>query len=203
MTENINEIYKLSYKVSTSRGKLRQLKINDAIIDLLKSKEEFRNCFFKREIKVESHCGKKKKFSIDVVGYDVDNQIKVLVLGKAPASNVAQNEINSILNRAGEILRVTENTKIIFVTFLPNDTPFFNQKGFIKHFETNLPEYISKWKGVIFPRDFDEIYVTFDIDGIKNCKNKEDIEQIFSSSNPIKNITILENSYKKPKVIYE
>jgi hypothetical protein len=203
MNELINEIYKISYKISSSRGKLRQTKINEALIDILKTKDEFNDCSFKTEIEVESYCGKKKKFKIDVVVYDKHNQIKLLVLGKAPASNVAQNDINLSCIRVGELSRVVEDTKIIFITFLPNTTPFFKEGGAIKSFEKNIPEYISKWKNREYPRDFDEIYITFDIDGIDNCKEKEDVEQLFLSSNPIKNITIFENSYRKPKIVYE
>jgi hypothetical protein len=203
MTENIYSIYKLSYRISNSRGKERQHKINSAIISYLSSKEEYKNCTFKTEISVKSRWGRKKTFSIDVVVYDENEKIILLVLGKASASNIAQNEINLTNSKVAEILRVEDKTKILFVTFQPNITPFFKGSGEIKHFEQNIVEFIPIDSEIVFPRDFDETYVTFDIEGIPNCKKREDVENIFTVSNPIKNITIFENSYKRPKVVYE
>jgi hypothetical protein len=203
MNDSINEIYKLSYTISNSRGKLRQNKINSAIINYLSSKEEFSNCTFKTEVKVESRWGRTKTFCIDVIVYDESGNVILLVLGKAAASNIKQNEINLINSKFAEIFRVKGKTKVLFVTFQPNITPFFQDGGEIKHYEENTVEFIPNDSELTFPRDFDEIYITFDIEGIENCKRRKDFEGVFACGNPIKNICIQENSYRKPKIVHE
>lgn len=200
MVESIYNIYKLSYTVKTSRGKLRQHKINSAIISYLSLKEEYKKCTFKTEVSVESWWSRKKTFCIDVVVYDENGVIITLVLGKAPASNITQNETNLMGIRVSEILRVKEKTKMIFINFQPNTTPFFKGDGKVKHCEKNKVEFIPNGEEMGLTRDFDEIYITFDIDGISNSKTREDVERIFECGNPIKNISIKESSNGKPKI---
>lgn len=51
--------------------------------------------------------------------------------------------------------------------------------------------------GIVKKFCIDQIYISFEIDGIENCKNKSDVEGLFINSNPIKNITIEEFNYIK------
>ena len=102
----INEIYKMSYNTSLSRGKKRQFLMNETIISCLKQEEEYVNCKFIQEESLKSLWGKSKTFKVDIAIYD-ENNLKEISLLKAPASNVHQNHINFLNSINSDIDRLS------------------------------------------------------------------------------------------------
>lgn len=202
--DGINDIYKMSYNTSLSRGKKRQFVINNTIINCLKKDDEYKNFKFIQEDSLKSLWGKSKTFKVDVGVYD-ENGLREIILLKAPASNVLQNHINFLNSINSDIDRLSyykDNVKFKIFNFIPRITPFFTKTEKIKHFETNEAEFITK-SGKIFLMDITEIYIIFNINGIENCKNKKEVSDLFNDSIPIEDIKIDINYYRKPKIVNE
>lgn len=54
--------------------------------------------------------------------------------------------------------------------------------------------------GIVKKVDIDEVYITFDIENLEKCANRQDIKNLFVDNNPIKNISIEEFNYVKLSV---
>jgi hypothetical protein len=192
--EDIYKIYSLCYKTSLSKGKIKQHTLNQIVIESIMRKNED-NITFKKESKIECNWG--KRFNADVVKYK-NNLVEEIVLIKAPASNVAQNHVNSLNSKAGEFQRIKSNvykgSKIRQISFIPNVTPFFSKNEKIKSFEKNKSFFITKCD-ILCHMDIKEVYITFDIEGIENCKTKQDVHNLFINNNPITNIVIETSDY--------
>ncbi len=192
--EEIYNIYKLCYKTSTSKGKIKQHTLNKTVVDSIMRENED-NVTFKKESKIECNWG--KLFKADVVKYK-NNLVEEIVLIKAPASNVAQNHVNSLNSKAGEFQRIKSKdyrgSKIRQISFIPNVTPFFSKNEKIKNFEKNKLFFITKCD-ILCKLDIKEVNITFDIEGIENCKTKQDVHNLFINNNPITNIVIETSDY--------
>jgi len=190
--KQIHDIYSCSYTVAESRGKKRQHLINNTMIDSLKVLDKYNDCEFITEFRVEKNILWGKYFTIDVQVLK-NNELIEIFLFKAPASNLAQNHVNMLNTRAGEVVRlaplVEKGVKLTFVSLQPNTTPFFTKKGDIKHFESNHVGNITLVKPYITV-DFSDITITFDIEGVTSCKNKKDVKNIFLNEDIITNIKV-------------
>lgn len=192
--EQIYEIYSLSYLISESRGKKRQNKINETIIELFKENPSYSDCEFKTEIRLTEDISSGKWFAIDVLIYK-QGELFEIVLGKAPASNILQNSVNMINSRFGEVGRlhkyISKGVKLTFINFQPNITPFFKRNGNIDHFEKNTLHNLDNFREAL--RDnitFSEINITFNISGIEKCKNRYEVKELFTSPEIITDIQV-------------
>jgi hypothetical protein len=153
------------------------------------------NVTFKKESKINCNWG--KNFKVDVLKYKNDT-IKEIILIKAPASSVGKNHVNSLNNLAGEFQRIKasfyKGVKIVQINFIPNVTPLFSDKEKIKNFEKNKSFFITE-NGILCYLDIQQINVTFNINGIENCKTKMDIHNLFINNNPITNIVVETSNY--------
>lgn len=189
----IEQVYKLCYDTKNSRGKSKQHAINNYLINIFKSTKEFENCDFYTEYKLSNSIFKTwgEHFVVDVAIFYGDKLVAI-VLGKAPASNIKQNKINSQKNIVGELKRLNKlkNVKIFFVNLHPKVSPFFDKSGKIKHFEKNKVEntlqYLEEWEVV----NAYEFTVFFDIENIESCENKEDVKKLLESKNRVKNVEV-------------
>lgn len=192
--DQLRSIYILSYSLAEAKGKKRQQIIDSKIIESLKNSKEYEGCVFKSEYILKPLWG--KYFAVDVAVFKNDNLIEI-ILAKAPASNIKQNKINNMNSLSSDIERISKyNVKVSLINFLPNETPYFTKAEKITKFEKNRPEYLMK-TGVKKDVDVDEIFVTFTIDSLFNCKTKSDLKLLFETQNPIKNIKIEEFNYIK------
>lgn len=192
--EQLHDVYKLNYKTSTSKGKIKQHALNQIVIESL-TRENENNITFKTESRIESNWG--KSFNIDVLMYK-DTLIKEIILIKAPASSIKKNHLSFLSNLAGEFQRVKydsyKGSKIRQVSFVPNVTPLFSAQEKIKSFEKNKPFFITK-QDILCYFDIEEVLVTFNIDGIENCETKQDVHNLFINNNPISNIVVETSNY--------
>jgi len=194
--DQIFSVYKLSYSISESTGKEKKNIINTIIIESLKNTNKYKDCVFKPEVRLKPLWG--KFFPVDVAIYKNDELIEI-ILAKAPASNIKQNKVNSMNAINSEIDRISHyNVKISLINFLPNISPYFSRNEDLKKFENNKPDFLMK-SGIVKGVNVDEIFITFDVDGITGCKTKKEVKVIFKTYNPIKNIKIEEfNYFKQP-----
>ncbi len=192
--EQLHDVYKLNYKTSTSRGKIKQHALNKIVVDSI-MRENQNNITFKTESRIECNWG--KSFNIDVLQYE-DALLKEIILIKAPASSIKKNHLNLLSNLAGEFQRIKYNSykgsKIRQISFVPNVTPLFSTEEKIKSFENNKPFFITK-QDILCYFDIEEVLVTFNIDGIENCKTKQDVHNLFINNNPITNIVVGTSNY--------
>ena len=192
--EQIYNIYKLCYKTSTSKGKIKQHTLNQTIVDSI-TRENDDNFTFKKESGIKCNWG--KNFKVDVTKYKND-LLKDIILIKAPASSIGKNHVNSLNSLAGEFQRIKasfyEGAKIRQINFIPNVTPLFSYKEKIKDFEKNKSFFITK-NGILCYLDIEETNVTFNIDGIENCETKRDVHNLFINNNPISNIVVETSNY--------
>jgi hypothetical protein len=191
--ENIDSIYKLSFKTSTSKGKIKQHTLNQIVIESMMRENED-NVTFKTEVNIKCNWG--KRFNADVVKYKNDS-LDEIVLIKAPASNISQNHVNSLNSQAGEYQRIKSDvykgSKIRQITFIPNVTPHFYKNEEIKNFHKNKSVFLTKCN-ILCYMDIQEVHVRFDINGIENCKTKQDVHNLFIN-NPITNIVVETSNY--------
>jgi hypothetical protein len=191
--ENINSVYKLSFKTSTSKGKIKQHTLNQIVIESMMRENED-NVTFKTEVNIKCNWG--KRFNADVVKYKNDS-LDEIVLIKAPASNISQNHVNSLNSQAGEYQRIKSDvykgSKIRQITFIPNVTPHFYKNEEIKNFHKNKSVFLTKCN-ILCYMDIQEVHVRFDINGIENCKTKQDVHNLFIN-NPITNIVVETSNY--------
>jgi len=192
--EQIYQIYKMSYSISESRGKARQKKINDTIIEICKSNPLYDGCEFKTEVRLAKNISSGKWFSVDVLVYK-SNKLVELILAKAPASNIVQNSVNMSNARFREVGRlfkyIEDGVKLTFINFQPNITPFFKQNGAIKSFEKNSTHTLNLFKGALNSNlTFSEIFITFNIEGVEDCKTKDDVKSLLTNSEVISNIFV-------------
>ena len=190
--KEIYQIYSRSYSITESRGKERQNTINDTIINILTKKEEYKDCDFKTETRMYEDISWGQYFTVDIQVWK-DGKLIEIILAKAPASNIVQNHVNGLNSRAGELLRLgkygLKGVKITFFTFQPNKCPYFTSNGLIKHFENTTVEGISEVREFI-TFDFRQVTVTFDINGIEKCSNREDVKKILMNEEVINNIQV-------------
>jgi hypothetical protein len=153
------------------------------------------NITFKKESNIKCNWG--ERFNVDVLKYKND-VLEEIILIKAPASNIAQNLVNSLNSQAGEYQRINSNiyngSKIRQITFIPNVSPFFSKNEEIKSFEKNKSIFLTK-RNIRCYLDIEEVHVTFDIEGIENCKTKQDVHDLFINNNPITNVVIETSNY--------
>jgi len=196
--EEIYNIYNLGYLQGGMLGKKRQLVINNIVVKALSRQKKYEGCTFKIEDKIPSCWGKTKTFAVDI-GIYKDGKLIEIVLIKAPSSNIQQNSINSCNSRAGEIQRIDlDDVNVIFINFMPKQSPYFNKRGEVTKIENNKPESIITNRSK-YPLNVLDITITFTIDNIINCITKKEISELFKSRNPIKNITINIQEYKIKK----
>lgn len=188
--QQIHDIYSCSYSISESRGKKRQHLINKVMIDSLKVLDKYKNCEFVTEVRMNKDILWGKFFSVDLQVFENGKLVEILLF-KAPASNLSQNHVNMLGSRTGEALRLAptleKGVTLTFISLQPNVSPFFTKKGDIKHFEKNHVGNIESVKSYISV-DFSEITITFNIEGLELCKNKEEVKNLFSDDNIITNI---------------
>jgi hypothetical protein len=192
--EDIHKVYQYCYQTSTSKGKIKQHMLNEIVVESIMRENED-NITFDKEIKVECNWG--ERFNVDVIKYK-NNLLEEIILIKAPASNIAQNLVNSLNNQAGEFQRINgdvyKGSKIRQITFIPNVSPFFSKNEEIKSFEKNKSIFITK-RNIRCYLNIQEIHVTFDINGIENCKTKQDVHNLFIDNNPITNVVVETSDY--------
>jgi hypothetical protein len=200
----IKKIYEVSYKVSESTGKARQHIINQVVIDGLIGQSEYTGCKF-----IQEYSLKKKeitwgaRFPVDIAIFKDDVLIEIILI-KAPASNISQNNINNISKINSDIDRLSKlnNIKITIVNFVLNIPPYFKSNESISKFEkakvffiTNV--YNDPSNNLSKKFNIDEVNISFDIENIQNCKHKTDVRELFEKSNPITNVKIEEQNYIK------
>ena len=185
----------MSYSISETRGKKRQNIINDTVVESLKQDPFYDGCIFKTEVRIP---GKQlfwgKYFPVDICIYRNDIPIEIVLI-KAPASNIKQNNTNSKNSIHGDVSRLSKmnGIKISLINFLPKKTPFFKRDETIKNFENNSPFFLSS-SGFPYKFDIDEIFILFELDNLEACEKKSDVKNLFNS-NPIKNIGMIQENY--------
>jgi hypothetical protein len=194
--DQIKKIYEISYSISESRGKKRQNILNEMVIESLRKDSSYDGCIFKTEVRIPgSMLIWGAYFPVDICVYK-DGKLIEIILIKAPSSNIKQNKINSLNSINSDVTRLSKfkDIKILLVNFLLKKSPFFKRDESIKKIENNTPFFLTT-SGMVYKFDIDEIYVTFEIDGLEKCSSKEDVKSLFLF-NPIKNITIEQSNYK-------
>jgi hypothetical protein len=188
-SEDVFNIYKYCFKTEYSKGKIKQEILNNTVISAIKRKGDTSLNYIK-EYKVECKWG--RRFKVDVALFRNGKLVEVILI-KAPASNIKQNHVNALNSQVGEYHRIDNklypNLKITQITFLPNVSPYFTKEETIKNFETPESTFLTKFE-INSKLEIEEVRVRFDIEGIRECKNKEDINQLFVNGNPITNIMI-------------
>jgi hypothetical protein len=194
--KQLQKIYGLSYSISESRGKGKQKQINQVITEMVSSKYLESDGFtIKTEVRLTKDVVGGKWFAIDVGVYKGEDLIHIF-LAKAPASNIAQNAVNALNHKAGEVVRlhklIQKGVKLTFVNFHVNTSPYFQRNGTIKVFETNPIHTLtdSDYRGGLAVQSFDEIVVSFDVSGLNDCKNKQEVKTLVCNEQVFTNINV-------------
>ena len=127
-------------------------------------------------------------FDIDIVGFDVDGDMRVAILAKAINSNVNKNIKNYANTTIGEAARLyyapgcNSIEKILFVSVLPRLAPRFNTAGDVVGFDdvisaknrTKLDDVLQRqYHGAVETMD-----LYFDIEDVTKRVNKEGYDVI-------------------------
>jgi hypothetical protein len=196
--EDVYKIYKQCYKTENSKGKIKQVVLNDTVIEIIK-RSGVSNVTFKTEHAIKDVYG--NTFKVDIAVYDEEDNLVQIYLLKAPASNIKQNYINFLNAQSGEFNRPDRTTfpnlRIHGIMFLPNTTPYFRKDESIKNFEKNDETVFLTESDPFYKFDIEETHVKFDIEGIEVCTKKEEINNLFIETNPIRNIKVSTSSFKR------
>ena len=174
-----------------TRGKARVKKLHAVLLDeLLNANPRFAvyNWMFEQKHK-DAFGG---TFDLDLVGYDNEGNIKVVILDKAYQSSVNKNMKNYANTTVGESARVyyspecTEIESILFVSVMPRVAPMFTKAGNVKGFDdvvksknrTKIDDVIHKQYGTTVKL----IDLYYDIEDVKQKKNKTDYANIIPNN---------------------
>jgi hypothetical protein len=127
-------------------------------------------------------------FDLDMVGYDDEGNIKVVILDKAYQSSVNKNMKNYANTTIGESARLyyspecTQIESILFVSVMPRVAPMFTKAGKVKGFDdvvksknrTKIDDVLqTQYQGVVKSID-----LYYDIEDVKQKLNKTDYDNI-------------------------
>jgi hypothetical protein len=125
-------------------------------------------------------------FDLDISGF-VDQELKVVILGKAMNSNIAKNIKNYANTTIGEAARLmyapgVDLEKILFISILPRLSPRFKKSGEVEGFDniissksrTNVSPILKQQYG----NKVQAIDLMFDIEDITQKKTKDDFDDI-------------------------
>jgi len=125
-------------------------------------------------------------FDLDISGF-VDQELKVVILGKAMNSNIAKNIKNYANTTLGEAARLmyapgVDLEKILFISIFPRLSPRFKKSGEVEGFDdvissksrTNVAPILKQQYG----NKVQVIDLMFDIENITQKKTKNDFDDI-------------------------
>jgi hypothetical protein len=197
--DNLKMIYEKSYSIAESKGKTRQKTINYVVIDALQKNPLYSGCEFRTDVVFEKDILIWGTFTANVCIYKNEKLIEIVLI-KALASNIKQNQNNTMSKTVADIVKlnnINPKVKITVVNFAPNNPPFFTRDEVIKGIESNSVAYLPKSGNKFrYVRDIDEINVTFHIENLESCRTKTDVKNLFKI-NPIKNVTSVEIAHRK------
>ena len=197
--DNLKMIYEKSYSIAESKGKTRQKTINYVVIDTLQKNPLYSGCEFRTDVVFEKDILIWGTFTANVCVYKNEKLIEIVLI-KALASNIKQNQNNTMSKTVADIVKLNNldpKIKITVVNFAPNNPPFFTRDEVIKGIESNAMAYLPKSSNKFrYVRDIDEVNVTFHIENLESCRTKTDVKNLFKI-NPIKNVTSVEIAHRK------
>ena len=197
--DNLKMIYEKSYSIAESKGKTRQKTINYVVIDALQKNPLYSGCEFRTDVVFEKDILIWGTFTANVCVYKNEKLIEIVLI-KALASNIKQNQNNTMSKTVADIVKLNNldpKIKITVVNFAPNNPPFFTRDEVIKGIESNAMAYLPKSSNKFrYVRDIDEVNVTFHIENLESCRTKTDVKNLFKI-NPIKNVTSVEIAHRK------
>ena len=197
--DSLKMIYEKSYSLSESKGKTRQKTINYVVIESLQKNPLYSGCEFRTDVVFEKDQLIWGTFTANVCVYKNEKLIEIILV-KALASNIKQNQNNTMSKTVADIVKlnnINPKVKITVVNFSPNNPPFFTKDETIKAIESNSASYLPKSGNKFrYVRDIDEINVTFHIDNLESCKTKTDVKNLFKI-NPIKDVRLVEIAHRK------
>ena len=174
------------------RSKERTNRLHKAVLnEILNVNPEFAELRweFEYELSEDAFGG---TFDLDIVGFDDNDEIKVVILVKAMNSNVNKNIKNYANTTIGEAARLYHSPlaknckKILFVSLLPRVAPMFTTAGEIRGFDnvvaakgrTKIDHILRKqYNGVV-----EAIDLFYDIEDVRMKKHKSDFNEIKSSN---------------------
>ena len=174
------------------KGKDRVNRLHAVLLDeLLNTNPRFAeyNWMFEQRLKNDAFGG---TFDLDMVGYDSEGNIKVVILDKAYQSSVNKNIKNYANTTIGEAARLyyapecNSIEKIIFVSVLPRLAPRFNTAGNVTGFDDVLSAKSRTKIDDVLQRQYhgavDSIDLFFDIDDVTKGIVKDNYKEISISN---------------------
>jgi hypothetical protein len=170
------------------KGKERVNRLHAVLLDeLLNTNPRFAeyNWMFEQRLKNDAFGG---TFDLDIVGYDNEGNIKVVILDKAYQSSVNKNIKNYANTTIGESARLyyspecTEIENILFINVMPRIAPMFTKAGKVKGFDdvmraknrTKIDDVLqTQYQGVVKSID-----LYYDIDDVKNKSAQSEFMEI-------------------------
>lgn len=170
------------------KGKERVKRLHAVLLDeLLNTNPRFAeyNWMFEQRLKNDAFGG---TFDLDMVGYDDEGNIKVVILDKAYQSSVNKNIKNYANTTIGESARLyyspecTEIENILFINVMPRIAPMFTKAGKVKGFDdvmraknrTKIDDVLqTQYQGVVKSID-----LYYDIDDVKNKSAQSEFMEI-------------------------
>jgi len=127
-------------------------------------------------------------FQVDIIAYDSNGDIKIIILDKAYQSSVTKNMKNFSNTTIGESTRAFYSPlcknieKILFVSVMPRVAPIFTNKGDVKGFDdvvaaksrANIDPVLQQQYGGIV----EIIDLFYDIEDVRMKSNKSDFDVI-------------------------
>ena len=170
------------------RSKERTDRLHKAVLnEILNVNPEFAELRweFEYELPEDSFGG---TFDLDIVGFDDNDEIKVIILDKAYQSNIGKNMKNYANTSVGESARVffsplcQKVEKILFVNVMPRVAPKFKTNGTFDGFD-DVVNYKKRCKiDDVLDRQYDGVVkvidLYYDIENVTEQKNKADYNVI-------------------------
>jgi len=171
-----------------TKGKKRVNRLHAVLLDeLLNTNPRFAeyNWMFEQRLENDAFGG---TFDLDMVGYDNEGNIKVVILDKAYQSSVNKNIKNYANTTIGESARLyyspecTQIESILFITVMPRVAPMFTKAGKVKGFDdvvksknrTKIDDVLeAQYQGVVKTID-----LYYDIEDVKNKSTQSEYMEI-------------------------
>ena len=172
------------------RSKDRTDELHKALLnEILNANPEMAEYRWEFEYKINDAFG--GTFQVDIVGFDTNDNIRIVILDKAYQSSVNKNIKNYANTTIGESARLyyasdcNKLDKILFVSVMPRLAPMFTKTGNVKGFD-NLVKSKNRTKiqNVLQDQYGDKVNVIdlyYDIENVTEMKNQTD----YNTINPI------------------
>tara|TARA_R100001443_G_scaffold94100_1_gene100722 strand:+ start:727 stop:1311 length:585 start_codon:yes stop_codon:yes gene_type:complete len=154
--------------------------------EILNSKHEWAEYDWDYEVVIEDGFG--GTFKVDIIAYDSNGDIKIIILDKAYQSSVTKNMKNFSNTTIGESARVYFSPlcknieKILFVSVMPRVAPIFTNKDVVKGFDnvvaakgrSNIDPILQQQYGGVV----EIIDLFYDIEDVRMKSNRSDFDVI-------------------------